>query len=73
MKKTTLNEHATPTQLIKIAKPRHLVSVTIFRCCTWLVRRGLTHAEERKVRTGTYIEFVLLQDFCIRGSDVFNQ
>ena len=34
-KKTTLNERATPTQLIKIAKPRHLVSVTIFRCCTW--------------------------------------
>ena len=28
-------ERATPTQLIKIAKARHLVGVTIFRCSTW--------------------------------------
>ena len=28
-------ERATPTQLIKTAKARHLVGVTIFRCSTW--------------------------------------
>ena len=33
--KTTGKEGATPTQLIKIAKARHLVGVTIFRCSTW--------------------------------------
>ena len=32
---TTGKERATPTQLIKIAKARHLVGVTIFRCSTW--------------------------------------
>ena len=30
--KTRGMEYTTPTQLIKIAKARHLVGVTIFRC-----------------------------------------
>ena len=33
--KTTGKECATSTQLIKIAKARYLVGVTIFRCSTW--------------------------------------
>ena len=33
--KTTGKERATLTQLIKIAKARHLAGVTIFRCSTW--------------------------------------
>ena len=33
--KTRGKERATPTQLIKIAKARHLAGVTIFRCSTW--------------------------------------
>ena len=33
--KTVGKERATPTQLIKTAKARHLVGVTIFRCFTW--------------------------------------
>ena len=33
--KTVGKERATPTQLIKTAKARHLVGVTIFRCSTW--------------------------------------
>ena len=35
MKETRGKEHTTPTQLIKIAKARHLAGVTIFRCSTW--------------------------------------
>ena len=43
-KKTRRKERATSTQLIKMAKARHLAGVTIFRCsthvhvctlCTW--------------------------------------
>ena len=33
--KTVGKERATPTQLIKTAKARHLVGVTIFICSTW--------------------------------------
>ena len=33
--KTVGKERATPTQLIKTAKARHLVGVTIFRCSMW--------------------------------------